>query len=92
MSEELVFITLCDDANSSLVQPLYSSLRGNLRIIETYSLGLRWLSKIFKVHEFLAADTDIADNAIIVFTDAYDVLALEIQKRVYDEIRDTFHI
>lgn len=58
MSEELVFITLCDDANSPLVQPLYSSLRGNLRIIETYSLRLGWLSKIFKVHEFLAADTE----------------------------------
>jgi len=76
MSEELVFITLCDDANSPLVQPLYLSLRGNLRIIETYSLRLGWLSKIFKVHEFLAADTDIADNAIIVFTDAYDVLCI----------------
>ena len=68
-TEEPVFITLCD-ASSPLVQPLYSSLRGNLRIIETYSPSLRNLSKIFKVHEFLAADTEIADNSIIVFTDA----------------------
>ena len=72
-SKEIVFITLCD-ANSPLVQPLYSSLRGNLRIIETYSPRLGLLSKIFKVREFLAADTEIADNSIIVFTDAYDVL------------------
>ena len=74
-SKEIVFITLCD-ANSPLVQPLYSSLRGNLRIIETYSPRLGLLSKIFKVREFLAADTEIADNSIIVFTDAYDVLCI----------------
>jgi hypothetical protein len=74
-SKEIAFITLCD-ANSPLVQPLYSSLRGNLRIIETYSPRLGLLSKIFKVREFLAADTEIADNSIIVFTDAYDVLCI----------------
>ena len=74
-TEEPVFITLCD-ANSPLVQPLYSSLRGNLQIIETYSPRLGLLSKIFKVREFLAADTEIADNSIIVFTDAYDVLCI----------------
>ncbi|MFZ4555148.1 MAG: glycosyltransferase domain-containing protein, partial [Pseudanabaena sp.] len=74
-SKEIVFITLCD-ANSPLVQPLYSSLRGDLRIIETYSASLGLLSKIFKVREFLADDTEIADNSIIVFTDAYDVLCI----------------
>jgi len=74
-SKEIVFITLCD-ANSPLVQPLYSSLRGDLRIIETYSPSLGLLSKIFKVREFLADDTEIADNSIIVFTDAYDVLCI----------------
>ena len=74
-TEEPVFITLCD-ASSPLVQPLYSSLRGNLRTIETYSPQLGVISKIFKVQEFLAADTDIADNTIIVFMDAYDVLCI----------------
>ncbi|MDB9475227.1 hypothetical protein [Dolichospermum circinale] len=75
IATEPVFITLCD-ADSPLVQPLYSSLRGNLRILDNYSQKLRMLSKIFKVRDFLAADTDIADDAIIVFTDAYDVLCI----------------
>ncbi|GAB1541795.1 hypothetical protein NUACC21_44680 [Scytonema sp. NUACC21] len=75
MLEEPVFLTLCD-ADSPQVQPLYSSLRGNLRILETYSPRLGLLSKIFKVRDFLASDTDIADDAIIVFTDAYDVLCI----------------
>lgn len=47
-----------------------------MQIIETYSPRLGLLSKIFKVREFLAADTEIADNSIIVFTDAYDVLCI----------------
>ena len=64
MLEEPVFITLCD-ADSPQVQPLYSSLQGNLRILETYSPRLGLLSKIFKVRDFLASDTDIADDAII---------------------------
>ncbi|MEL7038489.1 MAG: glycosyltransferase domain-containing protein [Cyanobacteria bacterium J06592_8] len=75
MSEEPVFITLCD-ADNPRVQPLYSSLQGNLHILENYSPRLGFLSKIFKVHEFLASDTDIADDQIIVFTDAYDVLCI----------------
>jgi hypothetical protein len=75
IATEPVFITLCD-ADSPLVQPLYSSLRGNLRILNNYSQKLGLLSKIFKVRDFLAADTDIADDAIIVFTDAYDVLCI----------------
>jgi hypothetical protein len=75
MLEEPVFITLCD-ADSPLVQPLYSSLRGNLRILDNYSQQLGLLSKIFKVRDFLASDTDIADDAIVVFTDAYDVLCI----------------
>jgi hypothetical protein len=75
MLEEPVFITLCD-VDSPLVQPLYSSLRGNLLILNNYSQKLGLLSKIFKVRDFLAADTDIADDAIIVFTDAYDVLCI----------------
>ena len=75
IATEPVFIPLCD-ADSPLVQPLYSSLRGNLRILNNYSQKLGLLSEIFKVRDFLAADTDIADDAIIVFTDAYDVLCI----------------
>jgi hypothetical protein len=75
ISEEPVFITLCD-AGSPQVQPLYSSLQGNLRILDNYCPRLGLLSKIFKVRDFLASDTDIPDDAIIVFTDAYDVLCI----------------
>ncbi len=75
MSGEPIFITLCD-ANNPSVQPLYSSLQGNLHILDNYSPRLGLLSKIFKVQEFLASDTNIADDQIIVFTDAYDVLCI----------------
>jgi hypothetical protein len=76
MSKEPIFITLCEDAKNPRLQLLYSSLQGNLLILDNYSLRLGLLSKIFKVHEFLTSDTDIADDQIIVFMDAYDVLCI----------------
>jgi hypothetical protein len=75
MNEEPVFITLCDAGNPQ-VEPLKLSLKGNLHILENYCPRLGLLSKIFKVRDFLEFNTDIADDAIIVFTDAYDVLCI----------------
>ncbi|MGK7957353.1 MAG: glycosyltransferase domain-containing protein [Crocosphaera sp.] len=76
MSKEPVFITLCEDDKNPRLQPLYSSLKGNLIVLDDYSLDLGFLSKIFKVHKFLTSDTNITDDQIVVFTDAYDVLCL----------------
>lgn len=76
MSKEPIFITLCENSKNPRLKPLYSSLQGNLLILENYSLHLGFLSKIFKVHEFFASNTNIADDQIIVFTDAYDVLCI----------------
>lgn len=75
MIKEPVFLTICD-AGSPKLDTLRLSLHGNLRILETYCPQLGFLSKIFKVQEFLNADTTIPDDNIIVFTDAYDVACL----------------
>lgn len=75
MKHEPIFFTLCD-ADSEQVEPLKLSLKGNLRVLTTYCPRLKNLSKIFKIREFLAAATDISDDAIVVFTDAYDVLCI----------------
>jgi hypothetical protein len=75
MNDEPVFFTLCD-ADDSRVEPLKLSLQGNTRILTTYCPRLKNLSKIFKIQEFLASTIDIPDDAVIVFTDAHDVLCL----------------
>ncbi len=75
MSKEPFFFTLCD-ADSPKVEPLKASLKNNLHILSNYCPDLGNLSKIFKIRDFLASATDISDDTIVVFTDAYDVLCI----------------
>lgn len=75
MSDQPFIFTLCD-AGSAKVNPLRDSLHGNLFLLETYSPSLRNLSKIFKVRDFLLSASHLADDAIIIFVDAYDVLCI----------------
>lgn len=75
MSKEPFFFTLCD-ANSPKVESLRLSLKGNLYVLANYCSRLKNLSKIFKIRDFLASATNISDDTIVVFTDAYDVLCI----------------
>lgn len=75
MSKEPIFFTLCDE-NSPKVEPLKKSLKGNLHILSNYCPRLKNLSKIFKIRDFLTSSTNISDDTIVVFTDAYDVLCI----------------
>jgi len=74
MSKPFIF-TLCD-ANNDQVNALRSSLNDNLFVLETYCQRLGLLSKIFKIRDFLISAEKLADDDIIVFVDAYDVLCI----------------
>jgi hypothetical protein len=89
MSNSPFILTLCD-AGSNKVEGLRSSLHGHLYVLETYSSSLGTLSKIVKIRDFLNAATDLSDDTIIVFLDAYDVLCIRFDlDRLVSEFRAT---
>ena len=45
-------------------------------MLEAYSQTLGTLSKIFRVRDFLRSAEQLADDSIIVFLDAFDVLCV----------------
>ncbi len=75
MMDQPFIFTLCDAA-SPKVNGLRDSLHGNLFLLETYSPRLGNLSKIFKVREYLQSASHLADDSVILFVDAYDVLCI----------------
>ena len=68
-------MTICD-ADNSKVDALRSSLNNNLFVIKAYSQTLGNLSKIFRIRDFLKSANHLADDTIIVFIDAFDVLCI----------------
>lgn len=92
MTEAPFVFTLCD-AGDCRVNPLKSSLNGNLFCLESYAPNLGNLSKIFKVRDFLSAASHLPEDAVVVFVDAYDVLCIrnnldELVQRFKDTGRD----
>jgi hypothetical protein len=67
--------TLCDPGTAK-GEPLRSSLKDHLFILDTYSHRFGNLSKIFKVRDFLASASHLRDDTILIFVDAYDVLCI----------------
>jgi hypothetical protein len=75
MSQSPFIFTICD-AGSTKVEALRDSLKGNLFVLECYSPTLGNLSKIFKTRDFLENATELKDDTIVIFLDAYDVLCV----------------
>lgn len=72
---ELWFITLVDKNSINKTINLKKTLAlYELNIIDTYDVGLKNLSKIFKTYSYILGRQDIKDNDILCILDGHDVL------------------
>jgi hypothetical protein len=86
MTSPFIF-TICDAGSSSRVDALRSSLNNNLFVLEAYSPTFGTLSKIFKNRDFLRSANQLADDTIIIFVDAFDVLCI---RNEMDQLAEDF--
>ena len=70
MTSSPYILTICDSVAKA--EPLRTSLFNNITVLDTYSMELGNLSKIFLVREHLRTRSDLADDTIVIFLDAYD--------------------
>lgn len=75
-----MFLTLCDAGGIEKVNHLRASLQNNIHILQDYDVSIGLISKLTKVLAFLESATHLTE-CVIVFTDAFDVLCLNYDKK-----------
>lgn len=74
MTPSPYILTICDSVTK--VETLRTSLFNNITVLDTYSMELGNLSKIFLVREHLLTRSDLADDTVVILLDAYDVFCI----------------
>jgi hypothetical protein len=75
----MFFVTLCDKESKHKTKFLSETLKGDLIVLDTYDKSIGNFSKLFKFADFLrcAESSDISQDDIICFVDAFDMLCIK---------------